>query len=105
MPEYCNFCGTKIREDGFFCEGCGRQLISEQDKKKKIDSEFEKKITEKIEKKVRLEMEQILRKDIESESKKCYEKKIKILKLNLVIFIEVTCLLIILLIGKFLNVF
>ena len=34
MERYCSFCGTKIREDGVFCEGCGREIKSQDVGKK-----------------------------------------------------------------------
>jgi len=55
MDRYCSFCGTKIREDGNFCEGCGRKLKNVEDEKKQINPIVEKEITEKNEKNVRKE--------------------------------------------------
>ena len=51
MEKYCSSCGAKIREDGNFCEGCGKKIIKVEDEKK-VTPDFEKKIIDKNEKKV-----------------------------------------------------
>ena len=45
MPRYCSFCGAKLREDGNFCEGCGRKTVSERDWKKEIEEEKKNRYT------------------------------------------------------------
>jgi len=65
MPRYCSFCGTKLREDGNFCEGCGRETISDKDWAKEIENNLRKKLTMEIEQNIRKEIELKIRNEIE----------------------------------------
>ncbi|NHJ87736.1 MAG: hypothetical protein FK734_19905 [Asgard group archaeon] len=58
MPRYCSFCGAKLREDGNFCEGCGRKTVSVKDWEKEIENDLRKKLTIEIEQKIRKEIEE-----------------------------------------------
>jgi uncharacterized membrane protein YvbJ len=105
MADYCNNCGTKIREDASFCEGCGWRIIDEREEKKQIAAEVEKELTEKIEKRLRTEIGQSLRGEIGFEFRKDYEKRVKPWKIGVVILAEITCLLFIFFFGKTLGLF
>ena len=37
MEKYCSFCGTKLRENSNFCEGCGRKIKDIEEKPFKKD--------------------------------------------------------------------
>jgi len=61
MTRYCSFCGTKIREDGVFCEGCGREIKSEKETKKEIEQKFREELKQEI--KEELEKEQRIKEE------------------------------------------
>ena len=44
MDRYCSYCGTKIRKDGTFCEGCGRKIISEEMQIKQMEEKLKEEI-------------------------------------------------------------
>ena len=61
MTRYCSYCGTKLREDGNFCEGCGREIISEEIQRTEIEKKLREEIKDKIKKE--FEEEQRIKKD------------------------------------------
>lgn len=75
MSSYCSFCGTKLREDGKFCEGCGKPVLSGKDMAKEIESFLRNEITKEIELNVRREMEPKIKKEIEEKLRE--ENKIR----------------------------
>jgi hypothetical protein len=50
MARYCSACGTKIRSDGTFCEGCGRKLISEEILRKQMEYKWREELKEEVRK-------------------------------------------------------
>jgi uncharacterized Zn finger protein (UPF0148 family) len=74
MAEYCNNCGTKLRKDGIFCEGCGRKIITGEEYKKQreleLRKEMEAKLKKEIEEEIRKEIEEKNRKEVEESKKK-----------------------------------
>jgi hypothetical protein len=50
--KYCQYCGTKLRENAKFCEGCGRKLLPEKEYEKIIEEKYRKELEEKIRKEI-----------------------------------------------------
>jgi len=50
VDRYCSYCGTKIRENGNFCEGCGRKILSEEMQKKQMEEKLRNELKEEIKK-------------------------------------------------------
>ena len=75
MPSYCSFCGTKLREDGKFCEGCGNPILSGKDMAKEIEDFLRNKLTEEIEQNVRNEIEPKIKKEIEEKIRQEYNQR------------------------------
>ena len=61
MEKYCSFCGTKLRENSNFCEGCGRKILSEEMQKKQMDEKLREELKEEIKKE--FEEEQRIKKE------------------------------------------
>lgn len=48
IPEYCAECGTKIREEAKFCEGCGKEIKDMEEMKKEIRKKIEEELREEV---------------------------------------------------------
>jgi len=58
MDLYCQYCGTKIRENAKFCEGCGRKIKSKEETKKQMKDELREELKQELIKEIHQENQQ-----------------------------------------------
>lgn len=88
MSEYCPDCGTELRKDARFCEGCGKQIIQpihqnktkeqiEKDLKEKIEEEYKERELEEFRKLREKELREEKNQEIEEKKRKAILEQLK----------------------------
>jgi len=90
IQKYCAYCGTKLRENAKFCEGCGKTPLSEEELRIALKEELKIELTNEIRKE--FEEEQIMNKEL-------------IWKIILIIIVIGLCSVLIYSIGKVLEIY